>query len=107
MHYEIGQYRKQQKNYKESNIPLFRELEREGRELIKCVDIEKMEQGKYIYCTWTAHVPDPEYNRLRKAEEVADIYDAIRSQGFEGMVCRCSNYKVVQILSLLGGELLK
>ena len=107
LHYEIAQYRKEQKNYKESNIPLFRELEREGRELIKCVDIEKLEQGKYIYCTWTAHVADPEHTRLKKAEEVATVYDTIRSQGFEGMICRSSNFNVIQILSILGGELLK
>lgn len=49
----------------------------------------------------------PEYTQQHKVEQVAYIYDKIRSQGFEGMICRCSNLKVIQILYPLGGELLK
>lgn len=38
---------------------------------------------------------------------MADIYDKIRSQGLEGMICRSSNIKIIKILFHLGGELLK
>jgi hypothetical protein len=44
---------------------------------------------------------------MRKVEEVAEIYDRIRVQGFDGMICRSSNLRVIQILYPLGGELLK
>jgi tRNA-binding EMAP/Myf-like protein len=82
-------------------------LEREGQELIKSVDVDGLQKGRHIYCTWAAHYMSPEYTQQHKVEQVADIYDKIRSQGFEGMICRSSNLKVVQILYPLGGELLK
>jgi hypothetical protein len=103
MHYEIDEYRRNQASNKPSEIPLFRELEREGRELIKCVDLGSMTKGKHIYCTWAAHYPSPEYTQQHKVEQVAEIYDRIRVQGFEGMVCRSSNLRVIQILYPLGG----
>ena len=74
---------------------------------MKCVNLDGLETGKHIYCTWAAHVQNPDYNQMRKVEEVAEIYDRIRSQGFEGMICRSSNLRVIQILYPLGGELLK
>jgi hypothetical protein len=66
LHYEIDEYRKYQRNSKESSIPLFRELEREGRELIKCVDIDSLAKGRFIYCTWAAHIQHPDYNQMKK-----------------------------------------
>lgn len=39
LHMEIGEYIESTKTSTESEIPLFRDLEREGKELIKAVDL--------------------------------------------------------------------
>jgi hypothetical protein len=56
---ELDEYKQAAQNSKESEIPLFRELEREGKELIKAVDLETFESGKYVYASWGAQYRIP------------------------------------------------
>ena len=78
-------------------------MEREGRELAKCVDLHSYEKGKYIFCSWIARIQLAEYNQIRKVKEVAQSYESMRLQGFKGMICRSSNIKVIRILEPIGG----
>ena len=59
LHMELDEYKEAARNSKESEIPLFRELEREGKELIKAVDLESFESGKYVYASWGAQYRIP------------------------------------------------
>lgn len=107
LHMELDEYRQAAKNSKESEIPLFRELEREGKELIKAVDLSTFESGKYVYASWGAQYRIPELKAANKLHDIATLYSQMYEQGFKGMIFRSSNEKIIQFHTFLGGEVLK
>jgi hypothetical protein len=86
---------------------LFRELEREGKELIKAVDLDSFEKGKYVYASWGAQYRIPELKSLNRVQQIAMLYSRMQEDGFKGMIFRCSNDKIVYFHTTLGGHVLK
>jgi hypothetical protein len=107
LHMELEEYKESAKDSKESEIPLFRELEREGKELIKAVDLDSFEKGKYVYASWGSQYRVPELKPAHKIHHIATIYDEMKSHGFKGMIFRSSNEKIIQFHTYLGGVVLK
>ncbi len=82
-------------------------MEKEGRELLKCVDVNSYEKGKYVVCSWAVRAQLPEYSQITKMKEVAQTYEIIGMQGFKGMITRTSNIKIVRTVEPMGGQVLK
>lgn len=88
-------------------MELFRELEKEGKQLIKAIDINALEKGKYVYATWGAHIKVPGASPMDKILEVSLAYDHLRDQGFKGMVFRSSSERLVNMHTSMGSEIMQ
>ena len=106
LNYELNEYIQLQRESKESEVPLFRELEREGKEMVKAINLEKLAKtGNIIYSSWGAHAEG--YSKRGKTTQAFIYYNWLKTQGFTSMLFRSSNNRLKKIFEPLGGKVIE
>lgn len=103
----MEQYRlKLRQSSKPPSIELFRRLEKYGKQLLKGIKLDHLENGKHLYGNFGA--ADDENIAPKFALQIVIAYCTyLKGKGIKSMIARTSNLKANGLYEKVGGKTLK